>query len=201
MGDAPGRTAARDLAQVDAGLPRPQPHGRRGQRLFALWARRAERVLAPGGRFGRCLDRGFERRFRRRRSRLPGRRSLFPGFGWGGVGGLLLGFRRSGCEPCPRLNLQPDQRRADRDGVADLGAEPEDFAVDRRGDFDGRLVGHDRGEHRVLAHEVADLDVPFDEFGLGDAFADIGQLDDVFAHDQASIVSRRARPTRAGPGK
>ena len=28
----------------------------------------------------------------------------------------------------------------------------------------------------VLAHQVADLDVPFDKLGLGDAFADIGPL-------------------------
>ena len=37
------------------------------------------------------------------------------------------------------------------------GAEPEHFAIDRRRDLDSRLVGHDGGEYRVLAHEVADL--------------------------------------------
>ena len=30
----------------------------------------------------------------------------------------------------------------------------------------------------VLVDEVADLDVPGDDLGLGDAFADIGQLED-----------------------
>ena len=97
-------------------------------------------------------------------------------------------------------HLQPHDRRADRHRVADLGAQPQDLAIDRRGDFDRRLVGHHGGEHRVLAHEVADLDVPFDEFGLGDAFADIGQLDDVFAHPQAShgFEERAADAGRAG---
>ena len=76
-----------------------------------------------------------------------------------------------------------------------------DLAVDGRGNLDRRLVGHDGGEQRVLAHEVADLDVPFDELGLGDAFADIGQLDDVLAHRQASIVSTQRAADAAGPGE
>ena len=71
---------------------------------------------------------------------------------------------------------------------------------DRRGNFDRRLVGHHRGERRVLAHQVADFDVPFDEFGFGDALADIGQLDHVLRH-VTPPWSRAAAPTRAGPGK
>ena len=51
-------------------------------------------------------------------------------------------------------------------------------ARDRRGDLDRRLVGHHVGQHLVLDDLVADLDVPFDDLGLGDAFADVGQLDD-----------------------
>ena len=70
-----------------------------------------------------------------------------------------------------------------------------------RGYFDRRLVGHHRAENIVLAHEVADLDLPLDQFGLGDAFADVGHLDHVLAHSHASNVASSARPTRAGPGK
>ena len=76
-----------------------------------------------------------------------------------------------------------------------------DLAVDRRRDLDRRLVGHDGGEHRVLAHEVADLDVPFDELGLGNAFADIGQLDDVLAHRQASIGLDQRAADAGRPGE
>ena len=39
------------------------------------------------------------------------------------------------------------------------------------------------------------------KLGFGDAFADVGKLDDVLAHRHASRVSMSARPTRAGPGK
>jgi hypothetical protein len=71
-------------------------------------------------------------------------------------------------------NLQANQSGPDRDFVADLGAKPDDLAIDRRGNFDRRLVGHYGGKSRVRAHEVADFDVPLDEFGFGDSFADVG---------------------------
>ena len=54
--------------------------------------------------------------------------------------------------------------------LAHLGAEPEDLALDRGRNFNRRLVGHNRAEDRVLAHQIADLHVPLDEFGLGHAF-------------------------------
>ena len=79
-------------------------------------------------------------------------------------------------------NLQADQIGPDRDFVADLGPQPDDLAIHRRGDFDRRLVGHHGGKGRVRAHQVADLDVPLDEFGFGDAFADVGQPDHVLRH-------------------
>jgi hypothetical protein len=53
---------------------------------------------------------------------------------------------------------------------------------DGRRDLDGRLVGHDRGEELVLQHRLADLDMPFDQLGLGHALADIGKLDDADSH-------------------
>ena len=65
------------------------------------------------------------------------------------------------------------------------------------GNLHRRLVGHDGGEDRVLAHEVADLDVPLDELGLGDAFADVGQLDDDARPSSGLHVSTQ-RPTDAG---
>ena len=98
-------------------------------------------------------------------------------------------------------NGQLHDRRSDGDRVADFRTEPGNLAIDRRRDLDSRLVGHDRGQDGVLADEIANLDVPFDKLCLCHALADIGKLDDVLAHDHASMVSRIAAPRRAGPGK
>ena len=72
-----------------------------------------------------------------------------------------------------------------------------DGSVDGGGDVDRRLVRHHGGEDHVLLHGIADLDVPFDEFGLGDALADIGELDGEGAHHQPSITRFSAPPMRA----
>lgn len=50
MADATGRSAARDLPQIDAGLPGAQAHGRRNRRPLASGARRRS-----GGRTARLL--------------------------------------------------------------------------------------------------------------------------------------------------
>ena len=67
--------------------------------------------------------------------------------------------------------------------------------------YNGPFDGHHGGEQVVLADDVADLDVPLDQLRLGDALADIGQLDDALGHQPASTISRSACPRRAGPGK
>ena len=85
--------------------------------------------------------------------------------------------------------------------AADLAAERDDVAGDRRRDLDRRLVGHHGGEDLVLEHRLADLDMPFDDLGLGHAFADIGQLDDRLPISGLHHGLESARPTRAGPGK
>ena len=192
MGDAPGRAGAGHLAQVDAGLAGAQPHRRRGERPLALRARGADRR-----RRGAMRARGRARAEPSAATTARARGRAAPA-GLAPSGASAVGGRGSARVA---FDLQPDQRRADRDGVADLGAEPDHLAVDRRGDLDGRLVGHHRGEHRVLAHDVAGLHVPFDELGLGDALADVGQLDDVLGHAQPSITSTSASPTRFGPGE
>ncbi len=55
----------------------------------------------------------------------------------------------------------------------------DDDAGDGAGQFDRRLVGHDFGQDLVFLNRVADLDVPADQLGLGRAFADVGQFEDV----------------------
>ena len=57
-----------------------------------------------------------------------------------------------------------------------------DLAGDRAGQLHRRLVGHDVGEDLVLGDMIADLDVPGDQFGLGGAFTDVGQFEDVATH-------------------
>ncbi len=98
----------------------------------------------------------------RRRRRFPGRCRHF-----------LVPFAR---------DFQSDQLGADRQNATHLGAQRHDGAGDGRWDLDGRLVGHDGGEKLVFQHRLADLDMPFDQLGLGHALADIGQLDDADSH-------------------
>ena len=90
------------------------------------------------------------------------------------------------------LDLDADQLRSDREHLSDLAAEREHLAGDRRRDLDRRLVGHHVGEPLVLDDRVAGRDVPDDELDLGDAFAEVGDADDVDAH-----VGRSTAPSRA----
>ncbi|MNN74166.1 hypothetical protein D3C81_1903360 [compost metagenome] len=58
----------------------------------------------------------------------------------------------------------------------------ENLAADRGGDFHRGLVGHDVGDDLVFLDHIADRDVPGDQFGLGGAFAHVGQLEDETTH-------------------
>ena len=91
-------------------------------------------------------------------------------------------------------NLQADKVGTDSDHIANLGAQPNNLALDRRGDFDRCLVGHDRRKCCILADKIADLDVPLDEFGFGDTLADVGQSDHMLGHLTApSLRAARGR--------
>ena len=92
------------------------------------------------------------------------------------------------------------QHRADRDLVADFAGKLEHLARDRAFHLDRRLVGHHVGDLLVLGDRVADLDVPGDDLGLGNAFADVGQLEFVASH-QSAITFSSAFFMRFGPGK
>ena len=100
---------------------------------------------------------------------------------------------------CPALGLDLDQHRSDRDLVANFSGQLLDRPGDRRFHFDRRLVGHHVGKLLVLLDPVADLDVPGDDFGLGNAFADVGQLELIDAHASRTFFS--AFFMRIGPGK
>jgi hypothetical protein len=78
--------------------------------------------------------------------------------------------------------LQADELGANREDTANLAREGNNGAGDRRRDLYCRLVGHDGGKDLVLQDRLSDRNMPFDDFRLGHAFADIGQLDDARAH-------------------
>jgi hypothetical protein len=64
------------------------------------------------------------------------------------------------------------------------GVEPQlnDHGVEGCGDGDGRLVGHDLDEGILLLHLLADLDHPLHDLTLGDALADVGELELLDGH-------------------
>ena len=100
------------------------------------------------------------------------------------------------------FGLDHRERRADRHHVADFAREFDDDPRNRRFHLDGRLVGHHVGELLILLDRVADLDVPRDDLGLGNAFADIGQAEFEPGHRQTSfMIFLSAWPMRTGPGK
>jgi hypothetical protein len=108
-------------------------------------------------------------------------------------------WRRS---PHRTLNLDHHQRRTNRDHFAFCARHFTDNARNRAFHLDGRLVGHHVGKRLVFLDPVARLDMPGDDFGLGNAFADVRQLECERA--MASILHHRVQwhmPMRTGPGK
>ena len=100
------------------------------------------------------------------------------------------------------LDFDHHQRRADRHHLADFAGQLDHHAGDGRFHLDRGLVGHHVGDLLVLRHLVADLDVPGDDLGLGNAFADIGQAEGEACHaGQSFRIFLRAVPMRTGPGK
>ena len=203
VSDAPRGPRAAHEAQIDARFARPRADGRRRERPFAWQAagrqsgtvrerrRAAAGRLAPAQRGGASI----------------GAASSAGLAASGLASGSRLGLRRDALS-CGRRRAVREARRVDADEfgahrkhVADAAAERQHSACNRSRDLDRRLVGHHRGDHLILAHNIADLDRPFDDFGLRHAFADVGHADRALAHGQASIALTSARPTRAGPGK
>ena len=91
--------------------------------------------------------------------------------------------RLGGSRKIPRPgHIEHHQLRPDRALLAGFAIDRDDGAADRRRQFDRSLVGHDVDERVLLADLLPGHDMPFDDLGLGRAFADIGKLDDVAAH-------------------
>ena len=75
------------------------------------------------------------------------------------------------------FDFEPNQFGANRDLFTDLAIDRQNLACARRWNFNCCLVGHDGGKQIILADETPHLHVPFDQFSLGNAFADIGEFD------------------------
>jgi hypothetical protein len=98
------------------------------------------------------------------------------------VGANGPSYRRSGFGGSRRRNsirLNHRQRPADRDLVARVALELDDFARYRRGQLHRRFLGEHVDQRLFFLDDVADLHVPVGDLGLGDAFADVGELEDV----------------------
>ena len=79
--------------------------------------------------------------------------------------------------PGIRVALEPDQRGAGRDHIPWLAMEDSDRPGKRRGYLDngfGRLHSH---HGLVDRHHVAEVDVPTDDFRLGETFAEIREIE------------------------
>ena len=79
-------------------------------------------------------------------------------------------------------HFEANEVGANRKLVADFATAPQDLAADRSRNLDGGLVSHDGSNNVILSDHIANLHVPFDDFGFGDAFADIRQPDRVRSH-------------------
>ena len=96
--------------------------------------------------------------------------------------------------------VEHHQRRADGNDVAGLTGQLDHLARYRRLQFDGRFVGHHRADDVLLGDVIADLDEPLGNLGFDRAFAEVGELEDIFAHS-ISIMLRMPAIMRFLPGK
>ena len=162
--DPPIRAAARNELQLHPQIPRTATHRGGGDGLVAgstrrLHDRRGRRVARL--RLRRGCDSGRGRRQRFRCSRGCGARCLH----------ITGAFHFNANELAP-----------DRHHLADLAAERDHRADDRRRNLHGCLVGHHVRKYLILGDRVARLHSPRHEFHFGDAFADIRHLDHMHAH-------------------
>ena len=190
VGDAPGRAGAAHLAQIDAGLARPLPH-RRARRAASRRAAAAARGAERRGRGAAPARRGG-----------AARGAAAGGGSCGGAGacGASRGAAARRRSAAPGTSM-PDELGADRQHVADLAASASTVPATGDGISTVALSVITAATTWSSRDEVADLDVPFDDLGLGDALADVGHLDRAGAHAQASIDrGERAADARRGRG-
>ena len=185
------------LAKVDAEVAGALAHGGGGEDLRAVRSRRGCRARASGSALG--AGAGAASGSATAMTGIASSCSAVGASAPSASGCSTFSGAAGGSGRRVALRLDLDQHRSDRDLVADFAGQLLHHARDRRFHFDRRLVGHHVGELLVFLDRVADLDVPGDDFGLGNAFADVGQLELIDAH--ASSTFLRAFFMRIGPGK
>ena len=74
-----------------------------------------------------------------------------------------------------RIDLEFRQHRTGDDHIAGAAGELEHLAGKRRRHFDHGFRGFHRHQRFVEADDVADLDQPFDDFRVRQAFAEVGE--------------------------
>src|SRR3546814_403143 len=82
-----------------------------------------------------------------------------------------------------RVELELGKKRAVNDHVAGAAGELEHLARDGRGHVDHGLGGFHRHQVVVEADGVAFLDVPLDDGGIRQAFAEVGEQEFLGGHD------------------
>ena len=90
--------------------------------------------------------------------------------------GRKVADHRSDVDMCPVIEF--NDWRADIHSLIHRGQQMFDVAGARRGNLDHRLFGFDRNQRRVGDHVIAFRDVPGDDFGVLQTFAQIGEVED-----------------------
>ena len=197
--DAAARPGAGHELQFDAEIPGAPPHRRRGERLLPRTARDRDRSGTQSGRLPLTLPRrqrgpslsSRAGRGRLRRLRLPDSVAAGPhpsprlrGEGRGeGLGRLTPALvepvrRQSPPSTLPSpSDIEHHQFRADRAPFAGLAVDRDDRAGDRRRISTVALSVIMSASCWSSSTCRLTFDVPGDDLGLGNAFADVGQLE------------------------
>ena len=111
--------------------------------------------------------------------------ALGNGAGAAGIGGAGRGWSASSPTTVPvsawSAFLEFDERRTDLDPLAGIDEQARDAARLRRWHFDDRLFGLDRDERLVGDDMIAFGDMPGDDLGFLQSFAEIGQREGAHA--------------------
>ncbi len=207
--------AGAHIGEVDCEIGRALAHRRGGENLGARGFRnRCRSGFRSRSRLRLRLGRGRRRclvldRFGSIRDvRRIGRLDLDPLLdrvrfrGWR-LGGRIVSHRLIGLDHLVghlTLGFDDHEHRTDRDDVPRLAGNLEHLARNRAFHLYRRFVGHHVGDLLIFLDTIAGLHVHRHDLGLGDALADVGQVEGKASH-QASRILSIASPMRTGPGK
>ena len=105
------------------------------------------------------------------------------------------------CRTTASSDVERDQRRVDFEDVAGVAVQGNDRPGVRARELHRGLGGFDIHERLVQGHDVADLDLPGHDLGLGQTFTDVGQEEDLFAQLSNPITRSTASRIRSTVGR